>query len=473
MNRNKREWDFDKFAPGREKIRLIFVPYLLLTVGVIALCSVLYWFFVYQRGMERDTMGLIFLLIPIAALFLIMRRLNLIERKREAANRLFFLLYMLPVFVPLMILQTYIDTGVGKLTRLNDLTEINANPPTRFYTVEAPTHTTRLVMDFTYYRRAGHRSSQKRLDTYCVTPLYSEVQSNHAAWLGLMYTSQPFPPDQKLSMDRSFIPASVERFEAEIRRPFRYLERITLNKKSGYYLALDISSILPQEITVLIPHYGPFEERAGNSLRNALLAFVIGAGIVGIAVLLSPFNEGNLRSFLTGERSGGGTPAARRRPSKAGRGERTDNDKRIAVGEITRTKLERDLKEVCELYNGDGGRMYPELEQTGETEFVLTFPCDIDLKSFCYLVNYLCYPVSGGDRARVTGWTTATAGDRWITPELAGKRLMLYVPEQDREYDNVYATSEDDKCYQFGFDGKTVPLPERIRPYQQPVHVKK
>lgn len=462
MEPNKYKRYFDKDSPKREKIRLIFFPFLLLTLVIITLCGVIYWHLVYEKGMDKYYVGFgVLLLIGFGSVF-IRRRMSLLEN--AASDRLLWLVYGMSMFFPILFLQSYIDKSIGDLTRLADITEVADYPPSRFYTVENPTRITQPVLDFTYIESIdGSVLKEQILKTYCIAPIFS---SNRAVWLGKMYKSEAFYPDKKQTIVNSFVPASVKKFEEDACKAFTYLERITLNEKNGYYRALGTSATKPNKITILIPHYQSFDERAGNTLCYILLAYVIGTGLFLLMVIGSPFNEKRLHCFLTGERY---IDISSLPPSKVVKWKKVANDKLVFVSGITKQKLENDLKEVCDLYNSDGARMYPELQQLGDREFAITFPYDIDFVSFYYLINFLCYPMSGGERAEVTGWTKAVAGDRWITKRIAGKQLMLYIPEEDEEYDNVYVTTEYGECYKFSFDGKTDSLAKQYRPYQESI----
>jgi len=67
-------------------------------------------------------------------------------------------------------------------------------------------------------------------------------------------------------------------------------------------------------------------------------------------------------------------------------------------------------------------------------------------------VNYLNYPEGFKNyHPEVKAWYTARAGDEWITNEIAGKKVMIFIPEWDEEYDNVYLTTIDNTGYKMGF----------------------
>ncbi len=86
-----------------------------------------------------------------------------------------------------------------------------------------------------------------------------------------------------------------------------------------------------------------------------------------------------------------------------------------------------------------------EMHKQYENYFRLTFPEDIHPSLFASLVNYLMYPIelSTADHSlAVVGKTTLDTSFPGIPETLNGQKAVLYVPENDREYDVVYMQTE-------------------------------
>ncbi|MDL2256926.1 hypothetical protein LJC06_01815 [Bacteroidales bacterium OttesenSCG-928-I14] len=458
--------NFDKDSPKRERIRFIFFPFLLLSLVTIALCGGVYWHCVYEKGLDSQSISLIIIIISVLAPFIILRRINLIESKKEFYNRIFMLVCAMSIFIPVLCLQSYIDKSIGKLTHLNNLAEFVEKPMSRFYTVEGAIDINERRSDFTYINPARRGSTRKKLETYCITPIYFYPKSAQTALLGKMYKSDIIDSDNKKSFLDPFVTSSLKQFEQDIRRPFTYLERVPLSENSGYYRALNVSEIEPNEIILLVPHYIPFEERAGNSIYHILLAYTIGIGLVLLIIIISPFNEKRLNCFLSGERY---NEFARQTPTKIIKGKIVVNDKLVLVRGLNRQQLEKYLKKSCDSYNDAGEEMHPNVQQLGDNEFIITFPYDVEFELFCYLIYELSRKKNGKHYAEVTGWSKATAGDAWITDDIAGKQLMIYFPAEDKEYNNVYVSVENGECYKFRFFGDPIAPQETNRPYQKPI----
>jgi hypothetical protein len=127
------------------------------------------------------------------------------------------------------------------------------------------------------------------------------------------------------------------------------------------------------------------------------------------------------------------------------------NDKIVIVNDISYTELQSVLTGFCNMYNKASYQAQPRLIKLTEREFAITFPFDIEFETFCYLINYVHYPIEFDKSCNVTGWTTTKAGETWITEKSANKKVMLFIPSDDTEHDNVFMTTADNAGFKFGF----------------------
>jgi hypothetical protein len=128
------------------------------------------------------------------------------------------------------------------------------------------------------------------------------------------------------------------------------------------------------------------------------------------------------------------------------------NNKLVVVKGVTHSDLKKVLTGFCNLYNQETIQAQPRLTKLTEQEFIITFPYDINFEIYCYLINYLVYPMDVDWTPDVRGWTTTTSGDPWITGRTVNKKVMLFIPTDDSEHDNVYLTTSDNIGYKLGFD---------------------
>ncbi|HEY8930057.1 MAG TPA: hypothetical protein VIM55_12740 [Mucilaginibacter sp.] len=128
-----------------------------------------------------------------------------------------------------------------------------------------------------------------------------------------------------------------------------------------------------------------------------------------------------------------------------------DNDKIIVVNNVAHDDIRKALIGLCNSYNQETFSTLPRLWQLLPNSFAITFPYNIDFAGFCFAVNFLEYPADIKWNAKVRGWATMKLGDDWVTGKSANKHVMLFIAANDKEYDNVFITTEDGIGYKFGF----------------------
>ena len=127
------------------------------------------------------------------------------------------------------------------------------------------------------------------------------------------------------------------------------------------------------------------------------------------------------------------------------------NDKLVMVKGVGYSDLKKAIQDCCKMYNKQGNEALPRVFKISENDFAITFPYDIEFELYCYFINYLKYPIDITYTSTVTAWTTTNFNDEWITEKTANKKVMLFIPEDDTENDNVFLTTADNTGYKLGF----------------------
>lgn len=124
------------------------------------------------------------------------------------------------------------------------------------------------------------------------------------------------------------------------------------------------------------------------------------------------------------------------------------------------------LKQWVKKYNRDvNGNVLLKVFKKSTGYHIIQVEGELDNSLFNYLVNYIQYPEDIKYKVRAIGFTIAT--DSFIYDSLLiGKRIQVYVPENDTEYDNVYIASDDNNVYKVDFGGRTTKLDFKIDPIQ-------
>jgi len=127
------------------------------------------------------------------------------------------------------------------------------------------------------------------------------------------------------------------------------------------------------------------------------------------------------------------------------------NDKLVVVRDADYDNLKKALIEFCNMYNKESFQAQPRLVKVSDREFAITFPYDINFEIFCYLVNYIEYPMDIKWQPTITAWTTTKQTDKWVSDKSVNKKVMLFIEDNDNEHDNVFMTTEDNIGFKLGF----------------------
>jgi hypothetical protein len=132
------------------------------------------------------------------------------------------------------------------------------------------------------------------------------------------------------------------------------------------------------------------------------------------------------------------------------------NDKVILVKGWNEAEIQKIIDDFIETYKNDGYLAYTiEPHKQSENLYRLTFPQDIHPLPFTFLVNYIAYPFDLDYKNRsitVCGKTTLNAGFEGIDSSLVGKKAILYIPENDQDYNVIYMQTESGINLLMSFD---------------------
>jgi hypothetical protein len=121
-----------------------------------------------------------------------------------------------------------------------------------------------------------------------------------------------------------------------------------------------------------------------------------------------------------------------------------DNDNRILVAGLNRAELDEVLGDFLRARDHDDAIVL-DIKIAGTGPFTLTFPQDVEPDLFMNLVNYLTYPEAidlTTHSLGVLGQITLNTQIQLPTAELAGKKALVYVPEDDDDFATVFVHVE-------------------------------
>lgn len=124
----------------------------------------------------------------------------------------------------------------------------------------------------------------------------------------------------------------------------------------------------------------------------------------------------------------------------------------VFISGISAEDVQKTSQDFANSYwnRGDGVEILIHTSKTNKTEHVIKLNNSDDFQLFTFLVNYLAYSKSGGERLQPRGYWKIKAGQH-ISNQVPLEKVMLFVPLTDDEFDNVYAVSKSGQSMKLGF----------------------
>ncbi|MET3979886.1 rhomboid protease GluP [Mucilaginibacter sp. UYP25] len=302
------------------KIRLVFIPYLILGFCIIAGYTFLNWLIIIQFKLLTLPDEVVELWTPIAivgllVLIFLYPRIKLLSLKTSRDNLPFFygFIAVVALTIPTLISQKYIATAVGKLTPLTNIDSIDQKPATKYYTLKKVFVSKKNAKFHVRFETTG--KNNEYLDFYidAVCPIFSaeklETVSNSTnlsfaidtlhpkAWLGIEYNksvSNRLSEQEKQSLYKEFATEIDTKFATDNLDDFVYLERAGNNKKRGSF----IKAIGYNTTTIILEaKFEPFESRTGEKLFWIFGSFGIGAAAMFIMIIIPKLDQKNVANY--------------------------------------------------------------------------------------------------------------------------------------------------------------------------------
>lgn len=298
-----------------QKVRHIYLPFLIVAVGFVLTYSLLAWALVYKTRLipldeELTTVWLPFGLAWAPGLLWVWPRLKALklEARNGRVRELYLFVAVGTMIATTVFAQEYLSKASADISHLGEATEITGAPLTKYYRVDRPC-----------LRREGHqfnwstdlvgRHSETLKFTISVAVPFcgSSVPSGTEAppaWLGITFSramQASRPDDEKERTAREFAKESEERFAKMGLAEFTYLELIGPGaKRRGFEAAIHKFDPADREHVVLEPLHEPFEARTGETGGWALRSFGIGAVLWFFMLVIPGVHPAKLRQLADG-----------------------------------------------------------------------------------------------------------------------------------------------------------------------------
>ena len=165
------------------KFRLIFIPYVFISIATIGIYTFLHWvlfirtpvFWMYQETLKF----IVPMVLPgIPVLIWLRPRIKFLELKKNAAVKNpmvgFVMIAWIGMVVTNVIAQEYLITATGKLTILSNISQLNKLPPTKYYTVKNFYADKNLARFRSETAVTGKHNTNYEINIYIAVPLYDK-----------------------------------------------------------------------------------------------------------------------------------------------------------------------------------------------------------------------------------------------------------------------------------------------------------
>jgi rhomboid protease GluP len=313
-------------SPFDQKLKLIFLPYLLITAATIGIYSFLNWLLIIRFKLFVVDNVIVNVFIPVGFVFLnlviwLLPRLRLLKLTFGYRKNPLFGLILLAggaMVAPAFISQQYLNVITGKITMLDRVSQINDYPATRYYTIKH-VYADKQLANVKYTAEVSNKSRDYDMSVYIAVPLLDnkplhdtfkaqytnqdaldpptvKKEISPSAWLGFVYTktvSNKITVAEKEEKFKAFAgDCQNDLDEAQINN-FIYLNRLDY----GFDQRELTAAIMKKNNkgsniqNVFSPVYESFESRTGHQLFWIFGSFIIGAAIFLIVLQFFPLRD--------------------------------------------------------------------------------------------------------------------------------------------------------------------------------------
>ena len=287
----------------KDKLNIIFIPFLLTLIGLTVGYTLLHWLLFIKLNLFSLKEGVINFAIPIILTGLItwfylspkLKILNLKSKHGKDWPFFYSIIAWFVLTIPLVIAQAYIITATGKLTELNSIKEINNYPPTKYYTLKTYYIDKHAIGAHATFEEIGKHNEKFRMNLYFAMPVFENesdtLTSEPLGWVGIKYSntiSNWLSDVEKETSYQYFANASYQAFENKNVSWFMYLDRIGNSEdRDGFIEAIKQNPVFKPNKTIFVEVSEPFEARNGNKLQWIFFSATIGS-LLWLIMLIRP-----------------------------------------------------------------------------------------------------------------------------------------------------------------------------------------
>ena len=299
----------------RNKLHVIFLPFLLIAVTCVVGYSFLSWLLFIQLDLftlddEVVNFWLPFCLPWIPILVWLRPRLKALRFKKGKGRfeDLFYVIAWLAIAVPSIVGQAYLETAAGGITDLKQISRLTLTPKTKYYTVAGafPDKANRSMQPKVAY--GGRNNEYLNIGLFVACPLLDSAESAAPAniWLGTVFKlqlSSRLSDGERNARIDEFVRSSLDTYKRSDLRGFSYLERVGKSENGrGFEAAIRHNGRFQSGSSniVLLAHQDDFTLRNGDKLAWTFGSLGIGVVLWLVLLAAAPVESAEMSRLSSG-----------------------------------------------------------------------------------------------------------------------------------------------------------------------------
>lgn len=298
----------------KAKIRLIYIPFLLILLGIGLVYTFLNWLLIIKLELFSLKENVVNLWLPMALswapiLIWLRPRIKLLRFETDKGLFAFYLFTWMAIMAPTLIAQEYLQTATGKLTALENISQFDKKTSTRYYTIQ------QYFIDKAHMRvrfnttTSGRYNNNLNFTLYVAVPILdSEADTskgNPVYWLCKIYSktiSNNLSGQKKTERYKEFMEKAQLEIDTTNFARFTYLEKTGNSELHDQFNETIRNSdfAVDHDVIAFTAESGAYTNRGDKKLWAILIATVIGCIVVFIPVLTVSLSRGKAEKFDAG-----------------------------------------------------------------------------------------------------------------------------------------------------------------------------
>lgn len=297
-----------------DKIKLIYKPFLIIAICFIATYTFLHWALFIKAGIPLKEDIVKFWLpfgLPFIPILIWLRpRIKLLHFKNDNGSYGFQFLACIAIAIPTIIAQEYLITATGKLTTVDNVSQIEKSEKTKYYSLKNYYIDKQRIAVRNTASVTGKNNTDFNMLIYVAMPIFENIgdtlKTESKYWLGKKYSeriSNSLSDQEKDAKYKVFAEQKQKEFEETNFSDFKYLEVIgNTEDHDEFNKAIEKSEIVKgNQQLVFEAKTEPFENRNGKKLEWIFGSLAIGFLAYFIFLLFPKFQENQLEKFKSGK----------------------------------------------------------------------------------------------------------------------------------------------------------------------------